>query len=169
MSALCHGLVVDSTFKGSENFTITRWATLGLQWGVWSSPAHARNTSVQSHYPMIVTSNIHTYNDKIPRPSRSAIIIYSRWAWNYRLRNHIRLCSLYVWWTGLLSQNLNPWRLILRAFSDFPRTLSPQTCSIILYKYLLHGKQMGVAVPSVGVSLSAKSLQPASSNRDWKQ
>ena len=31
MSALCHGLVVDSTFERSENVAITRAATLGLQ------------------------------------------------------------------------------------------------------------------------------------------
>ena len=51
MSALYHGLVVDSTFEQSENFDITRWvwsATLGLQWGVWSSFAHAYYTNGHS-------------------------------------------------------------------------------------------------------------------------
>ena len=78
MSALCHGLVVDSTFEQSHHYIMSlsscSWpAVRGVVYtsSVLLSSVHAHCTnwhsivhsihavsSVQSHYPIIVTSNI---------------------------------------------------------------------------------------------------------------
>ena len=55
-------------------------------------------------------------------------------------RLYHRLCSSATPLDWLLSRNLKPRKLILRAFSDFPRKLDPtKLCAI---RYLIHGTQI---------------------------